>query len=104
VSSARVLASSGALIVGALLAPVALAQDATPPSIFLRQMTQPVESPLPGSITRDDLRAAPAPPHTDRLRDAVRFDVGVVGDPRCLPGGEWASPGSIPGRRRSRSR
>ncbi len=85
-NAARVVASIVALIACATAVPAAFAQEAAQPSIFLRQMTQPTQPLSAGSITRDDLRDAPAPPAVDRLRDAVRFDVGIVGDPRCLPG------------------
>ena len=88
------------IMVAALVAP-AFAQEPTQPNLLL-ELTRPSQ-PVPiDSITRDDLRDRPAPPHADPLRDTVRFNVGV-GDPRCFPGEDGFGPGRIGGGSRRRS-
>ena len=88
------------LILWAVLVAPAFAQEPPRPNLLL-QMTQPAESVSIDSNRRDDIRDRPAPPSTDKLRDTVRFSVGV-GDPRCFPGEDGLGPGSFGGGPRRR--
>ena len=94
--------SIAVLLICAFFVAPACAQEPTQPNLLL-ELTRPSQ-PVPiDSITRDDLRDRPAPPHADPLRDTVRFTVGV-GDPRCFPGEDGFGPGRIGGGPRRRSR
>jgi hypothetical protein len=93
VDAVRLATGIAVLLMGAVFAAPASAQDPTRPNLLF-ELSRPSQSISIESNTRDDIKDRPAAPRSDPLQEPFRVYVGV-GDQRCLPGEDGLDYGPV---------